>query len=766
MSDASRIHLVPVRHHSPRATAVVDAVLTRVQPDVVLVEGPADAAALIEPLTDDETVPPVAVLAYRTDGVVGSSCWPFAHYSPEYAALRWARRHGKVAQFIDITAAQALALKAPERGGDPVGDEPASDASQSSSYDRIAIGAGLRSFEEFWEANFEAPHYDEASFRAALLSFADFVRMDDHRDSVYRARDAVMLRAIERTLAQGHDPDRVVAVLGAAHAAALAVGDVDAALVERVSATVPVATTLIPYSFPRLAEQTGYGAGNRAPFFYQRAHLAMGDYRRATLEVLVDFTDHLRLRGFSASLADTIEAYRLACRLAELRGKSGPGLDEVREATIATLCRGESAYIDSFLWPTVVGKGVGRVGKGIGKNSLQQEFWHSVARYKLAQSDEAEAVSLRLADPIHVEISVFLHRLRMLQVPYAALVGNKRSAPAAAIETLSRVREAWQCQWTPATEVALVEAIVLGDSLAAATERALGQRLAEVKRVGDAAAVLVDAVATHALAAVSQALSACERLAAHDDDLPSLAHACRALAGLVAYGSSRDRLGADDGALRPLLINLFARATVRLGGAATASDEDAPAINDALRTLQELSVTQPHLDQPAWLAAMSQVAESFVVHPSCAGTAAGLLVLARLWSDAELDQALRLRLSATSETKRSAEFLTGFLQVNALAIVKNPLVVPILDTYLQSLPPEAFRDVVPMLRRMFAELGKTERRYLVEQVVSLATARSAADGLPLDARDAARVLTAHDEAQVRSMNDELQQAMDDLDDLL
>src|SRR4029077_140853 len=109
-----------------------------------------------------------------------------------------------------------------------------------------------------------------------------------------------------------------------------------------------------------------------------RAHEAGCDYKRATLEVLVEFTEHLRLRGFMASLADTIEAYRLAVSLADLRGKAEPGLDEVREATIATLCRGAATHVDGFLWPSVIGRHVGKVANVIGKNSLQVEFWREV----------------------------------------------------------------------------------------------------------------------------------------------------------------------------------------------------------------------------------------------------------------------------------------------------------------------------------------------------------------------------------------------------
>lgn len=757
MSVVPAVHLFPVRHHSPRATVVLRHVLERVDPDLVLVEGPADGDGMLPVLTDPDTVPPVALLAYRTDGTPGSTVWPFAAYSPEYVAVVWARAHGKVARFVDITSGQSLAEERGERA------EPA--AEEDSLYAAVAERSGFRSFEEFWEASFEAPVYDETSFRAALMAFAEVVRHGGPEEARSRARDAVMLAAIARAIAEGTPPEKIVVVLGAAHAAALAAGDVDETLARRFAASVPTTVTVIPYSFPRLAEQTGYGAGNRAPFFHQRAHDAGGDYKRAALEVLVDFTDHLRLRGFSVSLADTIEAYRLACRLSDLRGKSGPGLDEVREATIATLCRGESAHVDGFLWSTVVGKGVGRVAKGVGKNSLQEEFWTAVAQFKLPKSDEVEAVALRLADAVHVDISVFLHRLRALDVPYAALTVQKRgpgaSAEKSGLDTLSRVREGWQCQWTPSTEIALIEAIVLGESLGAATERVLRRRLDEAVRAADATQVLVDAVVTHALGAVHLALTACDRLAANDDELPSLGSACRALAGLVSYGSSRDHLGADDAVLGPLLQKTFARAALRLPFAARGSEEEAPAITEAMRVLHELSQTQPSVDKEGWTSAMREVAASFDALPRCAGTAAGLLLLSRQWQEAEVEAALRLRMSAVSEPRRTAEFLVGFLEVNALAIVKNPMVVGILDGYLQHLAPEAFRDAVPMLRRAFVELGKTERRYLVENVVAVRGHVG-----PEAAAVASRVVSEKDQAQLRAVSEELAAAMDDLDDLL
>ena len=111
---------------------------------------------------------------------------------------------------------------------------------------------------------------------------------------------------------------------------------------------------------------------------------------------------------------------------------------------------------------------------------------------------------------------------------------------------LSRSKEAWMAQWTPATDVSLVEKIVLGETLEQVTTRVLAAALGEARNTAGAAEVLLESVVAGAPETISTALTACDRLAAEDDDLPSLARACRALSGLVSYGTSRTsaKLGA------------------------------------------------------------------------------------------------------------------------------------------------------------------------------------------------------------------------------
>ena len=778
----TKVRLFPVRHHSPRTSAVLEAFLDAAKPQVVLIEGPRDANGLLDVLCDAGTKPPVAILGYRTDGAPASAVWPFAAYSPEYRALLWAKRRGARAEFIDIPTGVGLATE--DAPGDGSSDGPAHDAPATEGADDACIEAdaapahahmpdlseqaaralGFRSFEELWEATFEAPAHREEDFRPALMAYAELVRAEGDR-SFHRARDAFMAKRIFEVVEAGVPPESIAVVVGAAHAAAFAAKDVELTRDEALPAPVPSAVTVIPYSFPRLAEQMGYGAGNRAPQFYQRAHEAGCDFKRATLEVLIAFADDLRLRGFSASLADVIEAYRLAVMLSELRGKSAPGLDEVREAAIATLCRGEAAPVDGFLWDSVIGRDVGRVASRIGKNSLQEEFWRELDARKLPRTDSPEDFTLRLNNEVEIGTSVFLHRLRVADIPYAAFFGSKSMGqkgadPAASgYAALASVREAWQAQWTPSTDVALVEKIVLGDSLEQVATRVLEERLAAATRTSDAAEILLESVLAGCARTVGTALRACDRLGATDEDLPSLAHAARNLSGLLAYGNNRGRSDFNAEALTALCQKLYARAVLRVRDASSGTDEAVAPALEALRTLHELALSQPLVDKAAWFASAQELKDSYAVNATASGLATGLLYLAQRLTEKDVADTVTQRVSIGVEPLSAARFLEGFMRVNALVLVKNREVVRALDGFLCALEAARFKDTLPVLRRSLGILGPTERRYLMENVVAL---RSLKD----QAKAAKAVLEEKDKEKLQQMSGELSKALDDLDDLL
>ncbi|CAL9298892.1 DUF5682 family protein [Streptomyces sp. SudanB182_2057] len=101
--------LLGVRHHGPGSARAVRAALQAARPAVVLIEGPPEADPLIPLAADPGLRPPVALLAHAVDEPGRSAFWPFAEFSPEWVAIRWALEHDVPARFIDLPATHTLA---------------------------------------------------------------------------------------------------------------------------------------------------------------------------------------------------------------------------------------------------------------------------------------------------------------------------------------------------------------------------------------------------------------------------------------------------------------------------------------------------------------------------------------------------------------------------------------------------------------------------------------------------------------------------------
>lgn len=94
-----------IRHHGPGSAASLRAALRAQAPDCILIEGPPDGDGL---LAIAGLVLPVALLLYP-ETQERAAFYPFAIFSPEWVALRYAHEHGIPARFCDLPQAHQMA---------------------------------------------------------------------------------------------------------------------------------------------------------------------------------------------------------------------------------------------------------------------------------------------------------------------------------------------------------------------------------------------------------------------------------------------------------------------------------------------------------------------------------------------------------------------------------------------------------------------------------------------------------------------------------
>ncbi|MFJ6673926.1 DUF5682 family protein [Actinosynnema sp. NPDC091369] len=728
LADHRHPYLIGVRHHSPALAAVVPALLDAFAPEVLLVELPQELGEWLPFLADPDLVAPVALSGASPGGEL--AFYPFADFSPELAAIRWARRNGVEVRPCDLPLAmRGEGHRAGERGASPLTDA-------------LRAATTGRDGDDLWDRLVEAAapgQTPEAVRRAALLVGWAF-RQDAVVDPYDLRREAWMRRAVRDV-----DGRRCAAVVGSFHAAALLDGPVESAE----PGPADIATSLVPYGFALLDERSGYPAGIRDPEWQQAVLEAAGDpgaVEAAAAALIVRICARVRELGHPAGPGEAREALRLAVDLARLRGLPAPGRSELVEAVQTVLTHaeplGRGRVVARAAGDVLVGRRTGVLAPGTPRSGLAPAVESLVAALRLPGPDSREPVSLRL-DPLRSELDarreVALRRLTVLGVTYAEETATTGVGGGEALTTR------WTVAWTPATAATLPVAGMWGATLELAAFGRLRARRGEREQTpGAVLRDLVDASLCGLPAMVDVLLGDAATV------LPSSA----TLRELLAALDLLDRLRAGhvpgtpgdvlDG--HPLLAReLETAAVAQLDGLAGSDD-----VADA-RALVELGM-RPEVHGLRLSACLRSLADSGA--PLIAGAAGAARVLLGLTPAAVLGERVASWVDgATTPEGRGVlrRGLTGVLAAAGPLLETPEALTPLLDR-VEGLGDRDFLDRLPALRGAFTSVGPAARARVLAVVEERTGERVDAVGAPdpellagwLDAEHSAvAVLRAH-----------------------
>jgi hypothetical protein len=728
-----------VRHLSPAAACHLHTVLESLRPTAVLVEGPADATEQIKHLVHKDTKPPLALLAYTKERPVRSILYPLAAYSPEWVALTWGIRHKADVRFIDLPAAVFLELHHPadreeeatdEEKGSPEPPNPRAAGSDHTlaylddPHAAIAQLAGDPDHETWWERHFEHTT-DPAAYARQLLEFGHQMRElrppPDGDETLIR--EAYMRRAIGEVLDQGHRPDRVLIVCGVFHAPALTVDlpvmtDAELRKLPKTDASL----TLMPFSYYRLSAQSGYGAGNHAPAYFQRLYEERKNEQPEQLgaRFLTELCHVLRKAGQIRSAADVIESVRLAHSLAALADSPAPCLRDLRDAAITCLGRGDADAIRPALAQVEVGHAVGRLPKGMSRTAIQDDFYLLLESLNLEkfQTDKTQELTLDLrlnrfvksaeAASRDLDRSTFFHRLQALDIQFAA--------PRESGQDQATWKEIWQLRWTPESEIQLVEGSLLGDTVEMAAALRLAQRLTECREIDEAARIVRDAVVCQLADALDNARRRLQAMAVEETGFVQLAGAAHSLAEVIRYGDVRK---VDPGPLKPLLAQLFLRATLAARDTCLCDEGAArEQVQPAILKLHDVARENPELvDAVRWDRALDSIAITDSLNAYLSGFVMSL-ILARVEEEA-LAREVNRRLSPGIAPELGAAWFEGLVGYNREALFTRMALWRQIDAYVQALDEDGFRKALVPLRRAFGAFAVGQVRRVVSNLVEI-----------------------------------------------
>jgi hypothetical protein len=738
------LSVLGIRHHGPGSARVLVHALDALDPTIVLIEGPPDAGEVLEFAAHADMSPPVALLVYEPDAPSGAVYYPFATFSPEWQAMRWALAKDRPVRFIDLP--QSLRRRDDRSARESHDDKPA-DASEEPStaeppapaprdpLDSLALAAGFSDGEAWWGRLIEERRAEDDPVG---LFEAIHDAMTSAREELGRtprvteepAREAHMRKAIRAAVKEGFE--RIAVVCGAWHAPVLTADALkrypakpDDEILKRLPKR-KTAATWIPWTYDRLCFDSGYGAGVASPGWYDHLWVHREQLSERWMTRVARL---LRDEDLDASPANVIESVRLADSLASIRGRQIAGLDELGEATLAVLCHGNLMPARLIQRKLVVGQRLGRVPDAVPMVPLQRDLAARQKSLRLKVSAEEMVLDLDQRKENDLARSHLLHRLRLLGVEWGELQDDHR-------QRASTFHEIWKLQWRPEFAVRVIEAAQWGNTVADAAAASLAHRAASAQDLSELTALLDDVILADLAGAVERLLARIQSISAVSTDVGHLMTALPPLARVLRYGNVRKT---DAALVEPVVEGLLARISVGLPPACASLDDDAAAL--MRQRIDGVQAALATLNRPdlltAWKDALAKVGNA-EIHGLVAGRAYRLLLdTGAAAPDAAADR-LSLSLSHGNDPAKASAWLEGFLAGSGLLLVHDDRLLGIVDRWLIGLSRDTFEQICPIARRTFSTFEKAERRQIGEKLKRAAAPDGGPAAVAADDYDPAR----------------------------
>jgi len=689
---------------------------------------------------------PAAILAYTVNPPIKTVLWPFADFSPEYRAMLWAIENDVTVKFCDLPSSCVLAKMVKE-------DEPEEQKipeKKTSIYERMEQISGMDN-DSFWEYSFEQCENFE-DFIKACEEYGKSIREFSENDENNKLREAFMRRVIHES-EQQFSTDKIAVITGAFHTMGIKnipFSKDDEKLTKKLI-DIECKSTLMPYSYYRLSSRSGYGAGSKSPGYYEilwknRLKNTLED---SSAEYLSRIAEYQREHGFASSSAEVIEALRLSKTLAVMRGGKFANFNDLRDSAVTCLGHGSFGEISEACADVEIGTKIGLLPDGTVCTSVQEDFMHQLKDLKLERfrSAKGEELELDLRENIRVKSeksaflglnrSFFLHRLNILGIHFAEQTAR--------FQENATWAELWRLQWTPETEIEIVEASLNGDTIEQASKFVLSKRLAESQNLSETAEILSDVFMCGLSDTVKSAVSAVQKLAVNCSSSKDTGDTIGTLSGIIRFGSIR-RIDIEP--IIPIAEQLYLRFCLNLDSDSVCDNNAGNELIQAMAKVNDACLSHEFLETNLFIKSLSDIADDDMSNPLVSGFACALLMEHGKITPEKLSELINRRLSGGTPPPEGASWFEGLAKRNRRSLISRLSIWEKLCEFISGLDDDEFKPVLVCLRRTFSEFSSFEKSDIAENIGEV---------LGISKQDASVFINSE-------LSDDEKQVVDDLDD--
>ncbi|EKV57995.1 hypothetical protein A966_02661 [Brachyspira hampsonii 30446] len=759
----------PIRHHSPACSYHLKKIFESFKPDAVLIEGPNDCNDLMKYMIEEDTKAPFCIYSSYVDGNNEKyRCYyPFLDYSPEFTAIRESLKNNIHCCFIDMNYAFMI-----ENSIDNSEHEKESNNNQENSeevnnntdakrkklvsiYDNddnrfnvnaytveLTKKAGLRSFAELWERDFEINgiHKESKDFIRSVYALGYYMRLIEDEDFETRNREYVMALNVKEALEKYN---RVLVVTGSFHTKGiidkLKEDEKDNKKLNKeykrlkkyiISNT---ANYLIPYSFEDADARRGYRAGIEFPAFYNLVYKELENYINQNntgnignmyLDVVMSFiikASNIDRYNHNVSIPDCINAYYMAVNLAKLRGKYSAGVYELIDAAKSAFVKGDislenTSNLDLML-KLLSGMSNGHVSSKSIVPPVVIDFRNKCKEYKIKtnKTEEIESALDIVKNRSHFEKSKFFHKMQFLDTGFCKL---ERGPDYVNKINKNLAREIWKYEYKTAVDSVLIDKSVYGVTIEELASNLIVEKLNSRIGAAEVSKLLIEANVMGIYSFFTDNYNKIEETILSDNNFVSLCSCLNNLSYLANMEAINNNLSIERESLfcnydimsviESLAKQVFTIAVINMDSIKNLPEEEALKNSHYIKNLYSFT-----LENPNWCdidifnnKIDSMLDNTFGSSHIYAVCLALKYKSGRLTAD-EFSHIISSFMES-SDIESSSYFLNGILSAARDILFINENIIESIDLAIKKLDEDKFLEILPNFRYAFANLSPIE----------------------------------------------------------
>ncbi len=780
-SIKDNIIFFPIRHHSPACSYHLKKIFESFKPDAVLIEGPSDCNDLMKYMIEEDTKAPFCIYSSYVDGNNEKyRCYyPFLNYSPEFTAIKEALKNNIHCRFIDMPYASMIENYNIENSDtekennnveedletEEINKENDADTKKRkliSIYDNddnkfnvnaytveLTKKAGLRTFAELWERDFEINGIVKESrdFIRSVYALGYYMRLIEDEDFETRNREYVMALNVKDALEKYN---RVLVITGSFHTKGiidkLKEDEKDNKKLNKEYKSLKkyiisnAASYLIPYSFEEADARKGYRAGIEFPAFYNLVYKELENYidnkksdiKNTFLNVVMSFiikASNIDRHNHNVSIPDCINAYYMAVNLAKLRGKHSAGVYELIDAAKSAFVKGDislenTSNLDLML-KLLSGIANGQVSSKSIVPPVVIDFRNKCKEYriKIDKTEEIESTLDIVKDKSHFEKSKFFHKMQFLEVGFCKL---ERGPDYVNKINKNLAREVWKYEYKTIVEASLIDKSVYGVTIEELASNIISERLDGNIDSNEVSKLMIKANVMGIYSFFTNNYNRIESLILNDNNFISLCSCLNNLSYLANMEAINDNLSKDRESLfdnydivsiiESLAKDVFVLAVVNMDFMKNLKEEEALKNSYYMKNLYSFILENPNwCDIDLFNDKIDSMLDNTFGSSHIYAVCLSLKYKSGRFTADEFSSIVSNFLES-SDSEASSYFLNGILLAARDILFINDSIINSIDNIIKNLDEDKFIEILPNFRYAFTNLSPVEIEHLSKTI--------------------------------------------------